>query len=376
MLAERLVDGLRHRGDRGGREGAVARRAGQGRRQAARRAGGARRAGATAGARGDGLPAGPRRLARLRRAHPQGLRRSGGGASVRDNPYRLARDVPGIGFIVADRIAQGMGIGRDSPLRIQAGVLHVLESLTDDGHVFFPAGELAARAAEALQIDAARAAEAVAGARRATAARSSRATRSIRRGSTAPRSSWRGASASSLDAERAAPPPIVGAEQLSDGQRRAIAQLRRGRRRRHHRRPGHRQDHRGARARADLGAGAPARAAGRADGPRRQAAVGGDRAHGADGASPARVGPAAEARARAGRAAPFGRGDDNPLPTDLLVVDEASMLDVLLARGLVAAVRAGRDAGAGRRRRSAPVGGRRARCCATSSTPGACRWRA
>ena len=56
---------------------------------------------------------------------------------VQENPYRLARDVPGIGFVVADRIAQGMGIARDSPQRIQAGVLHVLESLTDEGHVFF-----------------------------------------------------------------------------------------------------------------------------------------------------------------------------------------------------------------------------------------------
>src|SRR5260370_27055362 len=45
-------------------------------------------------------------------------------ARVRENPYRLARDGPGIGFVVADRIALGMGIGRDSPLRIQAGVLH------------------------------------------------------------------------------------------------------------------------------------------------------------------------------------------------------------------------------------------------------------
>src|SRR5579863_542474 len=57
-------------------------------------------------------------------------------ARVQENPYRLARDVPGIGFIVADRIAQGMGVQRDSPLRIAAGVLHTLDTLSEEGHVY------------------------------------------------------------------------------------------------------------------------------------------------------------------------------------------------------------------------------------------------
>ena len=143
-------------------------------------------------------------------------------ARVRDNPYRLARDVPGIGFVVADRIAQGMGIGRDSPLRIQAGVLHVLESLSDEGHVYFPATELAARAAEALQIDVGRAAEAV-----KELARDGGAI--VEGDAVYPPRLYRaevelGQRIRELvDAERPPPPPIVGAETLSEGQRRAIA---------------------------------------------------------------------------------------------------------------------------------------------------------
>jgi exodeoxyribonuclease V alpha subunit len=70
---------------------------------------------------------------------------------VRENPYRLARDVPGIGFAVADRIARGMGIAASSPLRLQAGVLHALSVLADEGHVFAPWGVLVTRASEALE---------------------------------------------------------------------------------------------------------------------------------------------------------------------------------------------------------------------------------
>jgi exodeoxyribonuclease V alpha subunit len=72
---------------------------------------------------------------------------------VRDNPYRLARDVAGIGFATADRIARGMGIGERDPRRIQGGVVHALNVLVDEGNVLAPRPELEARAAEMLSVE-------------------------------------------------------------------------------------------------------------------------------------------------------------------------------------------------------------------------------
>ncbi|MBR2978866.1 MAG: ATP-dependent RecD-like DNA helicase [Myxococcaceae bacterium] len=73
---------------------------------------------------------------------------------VRDNPYRLARDIFGIGFKTADRIAQALGIPTDSPRRAEAGLLHALNEGSDDGHVFLPRELLLSNAAQMLQIDA------------------------------------------------------------------------------------------------------------------------------------------------------------------------------------------------------------------------------
>jgi exodeoxyribonuclease V alpha subunit len=78
---------------------------------------------------------------------------------VRENPYRLARDVDGIGFQVADRIARGMGVLADAPERREAALLHALESLSDDGHVRAKLQPLYARA-ESLLADDARAPDA------------------------------------------------------------------------------------------------------------------------------------------------------------------------------------------------------------------------
>ncbi len=55
---------------------------------------------------------------------------------VRKEPYRLARDIYGIGFLTADKIAQGMGVQADDPARIEAGVHYVLSQFSDEGHVF------------------------------------------------------------------------------------------------------------------------------------------------------------------------------------------------------------------------------------------------
>jgi len=72
---------------------------------------------------------------------------------VRRNPYRLARDIRGIGFLSADRIAASMGVPRDAPARIQAGVLHVLDQAAGEGHVYLPEPELTRKTAELLSVD-------------------------------------------------------------------------------------------------------------------------------------------------------------------------------------------------------------------------------
>ena len=59
-------------------------------------------------------------------------------AVVRQNPYRLATDIFGIGFLSADKIAKDIGFAKESPLRVEAGVVYALQQLADDGHVYFP----------------------------------------------------------------------------------------------------------------------------------------------------------------------------------------------------------------------------------------------
>lgn len=76
-------------------------------------------------------------------------------AVVRENPYRLAIDIFGIGFKTADKIAGQLGISPSSPERAQAGVLHVLGELSNEGHVFYPRKKLIEAAAALLEIDAA-----------------------------------------------------------------------------------------------------------------------------------------------------------------------------------------------------------------------------
>ena len=72
---------------------------------------------------------------------------------VQDNPYRLATDIFGIGFITADKIAEKLGFAKDSDLRAAAGILYVLHELTDEGHVYYPYEPLIAKCKEILDID-------------------------------------------------------------------------------------------------------------------------------------------------------------------------------------------------------------------------------
>ncbi|NWJ45000.1 MAG: ATP-dependent RecD-like DNA helicase [Chloroflexi bacterium] len=70
---------------------------------------------------------------------------------VKNEPYRLARDVFGIGFKTADKIASGMGVAKDDPERLKAGLLYTLSEASDDGHVFLPREELLKNGTELLE---------------------------------------------------------------------------------------------------------------------------------------------------------------------------------------------------------------------------------
>lgn len=72
--------------------------------------------------------------------------------TVTENPYRLAQDIWGIGFQTADKIAASVGIDRESALRARAGVEYVLGVLTDEGHCAYPPEDLAGKTAEMLEI--------------------------------------------------------------------------------------------------------------------------------------------------------------------------------------------------------------------------------
>ncbi len=63
-------------------------------------------------------------------------------ATVRANPYRLAEEVAGIGFVTADRIALGLGVPADAPERLEAGLLHALARAAEDGHTVLTEGAL------------------------------------------------------------------------------------------------------------------------------------------------------------------------------------------------------------------------------------------
>jgi exodeoxyribonuclease V alpha subunit len=251
---------------------------------------------------------------------------------VKDNPYRLAREVAGIGFHTADRIARGMGFLAHDPRRIQGGVVHALTTMVDDGHVYAPRGELAARAREMLEIDERPVGDAIdqlakEGAlivedeavylpwlHRAEVDLAARI-------------------AALLAADRLPAPPVRATQQLSDGQKRALEDTRAA-----------------AVAVITGGPGTGKTTVTRAlvasweaahkrvllAAPTGRAAK---RLAEATGRSALTVHRLLEwGRGKEGQKGPFGRNRQHPLATDLLVVDEASMLDLPLARGLFDAV--------------------------------------
>ncbi|MEZ7137873.1 ATP-dependent RecD-like DNA helicase [Komagataeibacter sp. SM21] len=71
---------------------------------------------------------------------------------ISENPYRLAKDIRGIGFKTADQIARKMGIALDAMIRVRAGISYALGEAMDEGHCGLPVGELLTSTAELLEI--------------------------------------------------------------------------------------------------------------------------------------------------------------------------------------------------------------------------------
>ena len=72
---------------------------------------------------------------------------------VQQDPYRLARDIWGVGFKTADKVAQDLGLPHDAPSRVQAGVAYALSQLADQGHVYVPEEELVTEASPLLEVE-------------------------------------------------------------------------------------------------------------------------------------------------------------------------------------------------------------------------------
>ena len=73
-------------------------------------------------------------------------------ATVQKNPYQLERDIYGVGFKTADRIAQALGLPAEHPSRIEAGIVFALNEMVNDGHVYSPQALLVERAVELLEV--------------------------------------------------------------------------------------------------------------------------------------------------------------------------------------------------------------------------------
>jgi exodeoxyribonuclease V alpha subunit len=256
-------------------------------------------------------------------------------ARVRENPYRLARDVGGVGFLTADRLARALGIGEDAPARLEAGAHHALTLFADEGHVYAPRAALIERALEVLGHGDGAIGQALDAliAERTLVAEGERLYLPQLHAAEVGAARRLGLL---LAAGRAAAPPLDQKEaaHLSPGQKKALATV--------------------GEAAVVLITGGP----GTGKTTVTRALVSGWRRARRKVELAAPTGRAAKRLAEAtgqpaqtlhrllewGRAAgagPFSRNAEHPLEADLVVVDEASMLDVLLFRALVEAVRPG-----------------------------------
>lgn len=89
-------------------------------------------------------------------AFAQRIYRTWGDASIekiQENPFNLARDIFGVGFKTADKIAEKMGLAKDAPERIDAGIEYLLSELSSDGHVCYPFGKFLPHAQEMFDVE-------------------------------------------------------------------------------------------------------------------------------------------------------------------------------------------------------------------------------
>lgn len=70
---------------------------------------------------------------------------------IQENPYRMAEDVTGVGFKIADEIAHRVGIHLDSDFRIRSGIMYVLQQASLEGHTYLPEELLTRRAVNSLE---------------------------------------------------------------------------------------------------------------------------------------------------------------------------------------------------------------------------------
>ncbi len=73
-------------------------------------------------------------------------------SAVKRNPYKLASEVFGIGFRTADEIAQKLGFDKSSSIRLEAGIIFVLNQLADEGHVYYPCQKLGGKCRDILEV--------------------------------------------------------------------------------------------------------------------------------------------------------------------------------------------------------------------------------
>ena len=72
---------------------------------------------------------------------------------IRNDPFRITKDIPGIGFIIADTVAQNMGVSKNEPNRVKACIIHLLEQGTTEGHIFLYEDELIRRCMKIFHIE-------------------------------------------------------------------------------------------------------------------------------------------------------------------------------------------------------------------------------
>jgi len=244
-------------------------------------------------------------------------------AIVRAEPFRLARDVAGFGFLTADRLAGRLGIAADAPQRLEAGIVHVLAEAGEDGHVFLPKDLLLQQAARLLGIDPAPALDALVQTGEVVVEGEAAFLRAMREAE----ADVAGQVRRLVDAARPHPAPLRSAHHLSDEQQRAV--------------------------RLALHGGVVCVTGGPGTGKTTlvSALVASARAGNRTVLLAAPTGRAAKRLSEATGAEArtihrllefdgkrFGRGPGRLLATDLLVIDESSMLDLALCRRLLGAV--------------------------------------